>query len=433
MDKLTSELLIGNIYNFQTKIAIVGLGYVGLPLAVSFGKQYRTVGFDISPDRVDALRKQVDPTGETSAKELQEASFLSFTINAMDMWDCSVFIVAVPTPVDNHNIPDLSPLILASRLIGRVIKPGALVIYESTVFPGCTEDDCVPVLEKESGLEFNQDFCVGYSPERINPGDKNHTLSNVVKIVSGSSPEALEAVSLLYGKVVQAGVYKASSIRVAEAAKVIENAQRDINIAFVNELSMIFRKMGIDTHEVLDAAATKWNFLNFRPGLVGGHCIGVDPYYLAHKAQEYGYHPEVILAGRRLNDNMGVHVAQEVVKLMILKGHQVKGATVMVLGCTFKENCSDARNSRVFDIIKELQSFGCIVRVFDPLADRNFVRRHYGVQLSVDHSTDGVAAVIVAVAHDEFSKLDFGDADLRKLVVYDVKGILPSSMTDGRL
>jgi UDP-N-acetyl-D-galactosamine dehydrogenase len=434
------QTVISGIESGSARIAVVGLGYVGLPLAVAFGRHHDTVGFDLSLQRIDALRTGVDPSGETSAEDMRSAARLRLTCCPDDLEGCDVFIVAVPTPVDRHNIPDISPLVSASMYVGRAMREGSLVVYESTVYPGCTEDDCVPVLERESGLRMNEGFLVGYSPERINPGDRKHSLENVVKIVSGSTPEALEAVGKLYGKVVRAGTHPVASIKVAEAAKVIENAQRDINIAFANELSMIFRRMGLDTHAILDAAATKWNFLDFRPGLVGGHCIGVDPYYLAHKAQEFGYHPEIILAGRRLNDGMGAHVAREVVKLMILKGHQVSGALVRVLGCTFKENCSDARNSKVFDIVRELHTFGCGVQVIDPRADAEFVHDHYGVWLREWETSiydkgwfDRATAVVVAVAHDEFRRLDFGPSAGRDLVVYDVKGILPQGMADGRL
>lgn len=430
--------LVGKINNGTINIGIIGLGYVGLPLAIEFGKKFKTVGFDISEKRVQELINHCDLSRETTCQDFLSSKFLSFTNNTEDLRCCSIFIVAVPTPVDKNNRPDISPLITASKMIGSVMSKGSIVIYESTVYPGCTEEDCVPVLEKTSGIKFNQDFYAGYSPERINPGDRKHSIKNVVKITSGSCPLASSVVDLLYRQIAEAGTCLVSNIKTAEAAKVIENAQRDINIAFVNELAMIFNKMGLDTNEVLDAASTKWNFLNFRPGLVGGHCIGVDPYYLAHKAQEFGYHPEVILAGRRLNDNVGKYIAQEVVKLMILKGHPVKGSVVSVLGCTFKENCSDARNSRVFDIIKELNSFGCCVSVFDPLADIKFVKAHYGVDIHTFNSetvyVDGLtAAVVIAVAHNEFKQCSFAIPNDRNFIVYDVKGILPKEEVDGRL
>jgi len=418
----------------DASVAVVGLGYVGLPLAVAFGRLFRTVGFDVDMRRVGLLRDGTDPSGETSPEDLRSARLLSVTCDPSAMSGCDVFVVAVPTPVDGHNIPDLSPLVAASRSVGAAMGKGSLVVYESTVYPGCTEDDCVPVLEDASGMSLCcGDFLVGYSPERINPGDRSHTLSNVVKIVSGNSPYALDSVEALYSSVVNAGLYRATSIRVAEAAKVIENAQRDVNIAFVNELALVFGRMGIDTHEVLDAASTKWNFLNFRPGLVGGHCIGVDPYYLAHKAIETGYHPDVILSGRRVNDGMGRHVAGEVVKLMARRRIPVGGSKVSVLGCTFKEDCSDARNSKVFDIVRELESYGCEVIVSDPLADADFVRGHYGVVLSDPPPFEECGAVVVAVAHSGYKGIDFGMPCCRKFALYDVKGILPSGVPDGRL
>lgn len=417
----------------QPIIGVIGLGYVGLPLAVAFGKLFTTIGFDINQSRVNSLKNFEDPSGETSGEDMVSAKFLSFTCDPKDLAKCSAFIIAVPTPVDKNNRPDISPLISASKTVGSVMQKGTLVVYESTVYPGCTEEDCVPVLELTSGYKLNMDFIVGYSPERINPGDKNHSLKNVVKITSGSSEYAAQLVDWLYSNIALAGTCPVKSIKVAEAAKVIENAQRDINIAFVNELSMIFHRMNIDTQEVLNAACTKWNFRDYRPGLVGGHCIGVDPYYLSHKAQEYGYHPEVILAGRKLNDSMGTHVAQEVVKLMILKGHPVKGSSVAILGCAFKENCADARNSKVFDIIKELLSFGCVVHVVDPFADADFVKHHYGISIRKDIDFASMDAVVVAVAHNDFKTLSFGEAKDRRLVVYDVKGILPEEQIDGRL
>jgi UDP-N-acetyl-D-galactosamine dehydrogenase len=414
------------------KIGIIGLGYVGLPLAVEFGKILEVVGFDINETRINELRSGIDKTLEVDREELKTASRLQFTSSPDDLREVNYFIVTVPTPVDNYKNPDLTPLIKASETVGKVIKKGAIVIYESTVYPGCTEEDCVPIIEKYSGLKFNVDFFCGYSPERINPGDKNHRLPTIKKVTSGSTPEVAEKVDQLYKKIIKAGTHKASSIKVAEAAKVIENAQRDINIAFVNELSMIFEKMGIDTHEVLEAAGTKWNFLPYRPGLVGGHCIGVDPYYLTHKAESLGYHPEVILAGRRINDNMGAHIASRVIKLMTQNDLPVNKANVLVLGITFKENCPDIRNSKVIDLIRELESYGTRVDVFDPQADAEEVKHEYGISL-ISSPGKNYSAIVLAVSHKEFSSLDWPNLKSGKTIVYDVKGFLDRSIVTSRL
>ncbi len=415
------------------RLAIIGLGYVGLPLAVEFGKKYDTIGFDINATRIEELKQGIDRTLEVSPKELKEAKNLSFTTSIEDIRGANIYIVTVPTPIDEHKNPDLTPLIMASRTVGRVLKKGDIVIYESTVFPGCTEEVCVPELERESGLIFNEDFFCGYSPERINPGDKKHRLPNIKKVTSGSTPEIAKEVDELYKSIITAGTHLAPSIKVAEAAKVIENAQRDINIAFVNELALIFDKLNIDTLDVLEAAGTKWNFLPFRPGLVGGHCIGVDPYYLAYKAKEVGYHPQIILAGRRTNDEMGIFVANKVVKLLIHKGHKVKGSKALILGITFKENCPDIRNSRVIDVIRELQDFGIDVDVYDPWADKEEVKREYGLELlQQEPSFTDYDSIVLAVAHEQFKKLDFGQIPT-KSVVFDIKGILPKSLVDKRL
>ncbi len=415
------------------KLVVIGLGYVGLPLAVEFGKKYPTIGFDINAARIKELKKGIDRTLEVSSKELEVAKNLSFTTSIEDIKEANIYIVTVPTPIDKHKNPDLTPLIMASRTVGRVLKKGDIVIYESTVFPGCTEEVCVPELERESGLQFNEDFFCGYSPERINPGDKQHRLSNIKKVTSGSTPEVAKKVDNLYKSIITAGTHIAPSIKVAEAAKVIENAQRDINIAFVNELALIFDKLGIDTLDVLEAAGTKWNFLPFRPGLVGGHCIGVDPYYLAYKAKEVGYHPQIILAGRRTNDEMGVFVANKVVKLLIHKGHKVKGSRALVLGITFKENCPDIRNSRVIDVIEELQDFGIEVDVYDPWADKKEVKKEYDLTL-LENEPDftDYDSIILAVAHEEFKNLDFTKIPPQS-VVFDIKGVLPKSIVDKRL
>lgn len=416
----------------MVKIGIVGLGYVGLPLAVEFGKKLKVVGFDISQSRIDELKNGMDRTLEVDKEELNSASGLTFTTNYAELKDVNYFIVTVPTPVDEYKTPDLTPLIKASETVGKVLKKGDIVIYESTVYPGCTEEDCVPVLEKHSGLKFNVDFFCGYSPERINPGDKQHRLPNIRKVTSGSTAEVAEKVDQLYLKIIKAGTHKASSIKVAEAAKVIENAQRDINIAFVNELSLIFERMGIDTHEVLDAAGTKWNFLPYKPGLVGGHCIGVDPYYLTYKADSLGYHPQVILAGRRINDNMGIHIANRVIKLMTQNDLQVKNAKVLVLGITFKENCPDIRNSKAIDVIRELQSFGADVEVYDLQADAREVMHEYNISLTSELNKK-YSAIVLAVSHKEFGSLDWKAIKDDNTIVYDIKGFLDKSLISARL
>lgn len=421
----------------QCAIAVIGLGYVGLPLAVEFGKHRPVIGFDINCARVRELSSGQDHTLEVSATELGAAVQLSFTDDPNRLAECSVFIVTVPTPVDTANRPDMTTLVKASETVGRVMPEGAIVIYESTVYPGATEEVCVPVLERVSGKRMNEGFYCGYSPERINPGDKQHRLPTIRKVTSGSMPEVAEAVDRLYAQIITAGTHKASSIKVAEAAKVIENAQRDINIAFVNELSLIFTRLGIDTLEVLEAAGTKWNFLPFRPGLVGGHCIGVDPYYLTHKAEQVGYHPQVILAGRRINDGMARHVAEQAVKLMLRRQLVVAGSKVLVLGLAFKENCPDLRNTKVIDIVQALQEYSASVDVYDPWIDPQEALQEYGLQcLQQLPSAGGYAAVVLAVGHRQFVEL--GAAAIRALgredaVVYDVKGILPADTVDGRL
>ena len=420
------------MHHKDIKIGIIGLGYVGLPLAVEFGKILPTVGFDINAARIEELKGGNDHTLETASEDMFAATHLSYTSSLEELKSCNVFIISVPTPVDKNKRPDLTPLLGASKTVGKVLNQGDIVIYESTVYPGATEEDCVPVLEKHSGLTFNKDFFCGFSPERINPGDKQHTLTTICKITSGSTPEVAEFVDQLYNRILKNGTHKASSIRVAEAAKVIENSQRDINIAFVNELALIFERMGIDTNEVLDAAATKWNFLNFRPGLVGGHCIGIDPYYLTHKAQELGYHPEIILAGRRVNDNMGFYVAKQVIKLMIQKGQQISEARVLMLGITFKENCPDIRNSRAIDVVTELTDFGCKVEVYDPWANPEEVKKEYGITLSPTLS-DSYDAIILAVAHDKFKTIDIKALCNGHGILYDIKGLLPKEIVDGRL
>lgn len=415
-------------------VSIIGLGYVGLPLAVEFAKKYKVIGFDIYKERINELKNTHDRTLELTSKELKEAlsNDILFTDNQEDIKKANIFIVTVPTPIDEHKRPDLTPLVKASQTVGKALKKGDIVIYESTVYPGCTEEDCVPILEKNSGLKFNKDFFCGYSPERINPGDKKHTVTKILKVTSGSTPEIGKKVDELYKSIIEAGTYLAPSIKVAEAAKVIENSQRDINIAFVNELAIIFNRLGIDTDEVLKAAGTKWNFLPFRPGLVGGHCIGVDPYYLTHKAQQVGYNPEIILAGRRLNDNMGIYVANQVVKLMIKKGKKIDKSTVLVLGITFKENCPDIRNSRVIDVINELKEFGCKVSAYDPWADKNEVTREYGIELA-DKISDNYDAVVLAVAHDEFKKIDIKKIKQKNTVLFDIKSFFDSEVVDKRL
>jgi UDP-N-acetyl-D-galactosamine dehydrogenase len=403
-------------------IAVIGLGYVGLPLAVEFGKKRPVIGFDIKADRIVELQAGHDHTREVSQEELNDAKHLSFSSDAKQLSEAQIFIVTVPTPVDKANRPDLMPLIKASETVGRLIKFNDVVIYESTVYPGATEEVCVPLLERESGLRFNTDFYCGYSPERINPGDKTHRLPNIKKVTSGSTPEAARAINVLYQEIVTAGTHLTSSIKVAEAAKVIENAQRDLNIAFVNELSMIFNRMGIDTTEVLQAAATKWNFLPFKPGLVGGHCIGVDPYYLTHKAQEFGYQPQVILSGRRINDNMGRYAARNVIRLMLKNGIDISQAAVGVLGITFKENCPDVRNSKVINIIEELQDWGLRVKVMDFLAGAEEVQEEYGLQLEEITPRNPVDSLIIAVAHSEFAQL--APQQLRALCAPNTKPVI---------
>ena len=414
------------------KIGIIGLGYVGLPLAVEFGKIAEVIGFDINEQRIAELTNGIDRTLEVDAEGLKTAKMLTFTSNAQQLQSVNYFIVTVPTPVDIYKNPDLTPLIKASETVGKVLKKGDIVIYESTVYPGCTEEDCVPVLEKFSGLKFNIDFFCGYSPERINPGDKQHRLPNIKKVTSGSTPEIAERVDQLYKKIIVAGTHKTSSIKVAEAAKVIENAQRDINIAFVNELSLIFERMNIDTHEVLEAAGTKWNFLPYKPGLVGGHCIGVDPYYLTYKADSLGYYPQVILAGRRINDNMGTHIASRVIKLMTQHDLPIKNSKILVLGITFKENCPDIRNSRAIDVIRELQSFGADVEVYDPHASSDEVEHEYGILL-IDKLDMRYSAIVLAVSHQEFKKIDWTIIRNDHTIVYDVKGFLDRSQISARL
>lgn len=420
----------------ETKICVIGLGYVGLPLARLFSTKYKTVGFDMSQARVDALMGGHDATLEVDDNLLQEAinnhGFIC-TTDIEDIRDCNFYIVAVPTPVDKNHNPDLTPLYGASATVGKVISAGDVVVYESTVYPGVTEDECIPIVERVSGLKYNTDFFAGYSPERINPGDKQHTVEKIKKVTSGSTPEIGEYVDSVYSSVITAGTHLAPSIKVAEAAKVIENSQRDINIAFVNELSKIFTLMGIDTQDVLAAASTKWNFLPFKPGLVGGHCIGVDPYYLAQCAQSYGYNPEIILAGRRMNDGMGEYVANQVVKSMLKKGIQVLHSKIVILGFTFKENCPDVRNTKVIDIYRALQEYGVEVTVYDPWAKGDIVRREYGIDVADELPTDKFDAAILAVAHDCFRDLDIEALTAERHVVYDVKGLCDRSIIDGRL
>jgi len=431
----------------QTKIAIIGLGYVGLPLAVEFAKKYQVVGFDINKIRINELRANEDVTLETSSEELETvnvSSFKSLDLSKTGLWltddlteiaSANFYVITVPTPVDKNNRPDLTPLYKASETVGNVLKKEDVVVYESTVFPGATEDECIPVLEKVSGLTFNKDFYVGYSPERINPGDKEHTVTKILKITSGSTPEIGKYVDDVYKSIIVAGTHLAPSIKVAEAAKVIENSQRDINIAFVNELSKIFRLMDIDTNEVLEAAGTKWNFLPFRPGLVGGHCIGVDPYYLAQKAMELGYNPEIILAGRRLNDSMGPFVSQETVKMMIKKGIPIKDANVLVLGITFKEDCPDIRNSRAIDIVREFETYGVNVDVFDPWATVSAVKHEYGIDLisSINEIDKKYDSIVIAVSHKEFIALDLNDLVAEDHIIFDVKATFSKEKSHSRL
>ena len=420
----------------DSQIAIIGLGYVGLPLAVEFGKHYATLGFDINKARIAELNSGEDHTLEVSAEELKDASKLRYSCELDDLRSANVFIVTVPTPIDEHRQPDLTPLIKASETLGKVIKKGDIVVYESTVYPGATEEDCIPVIERVSGLKYNVDFYAGYSPERINPGDKEHRVTTIKKVTSGSTPEVAAFVDSLYGSIITAGTYKASSIRVAEAAKVIENTQRDLNIALINELAVIFNKLGIDTEEVLLAAGTKWNFLPFRPGLVGGHCIGVDPYYLTHKAQAIGYNPEVILAGRRINDSMGRYVISQLVKAMIKRRIQVSGAKVLVMGLTFKENCPDIRNTKVVDILTELKEYGVAADVFDPWVDAAEAQHEYGITPIAQPEAGSYDAVILAVGHKQFR--DMGAAGIRALgkegsILYDLKYVLSTAESDLRL
>jgi UDP-N-acetyl-D-galactosamine dehydrogenase len=432
-----------NIDNIN--IAVIGLGYVGLPLAVEFSKKYKVIGFDINNSRIDDLKKLIDNTLEVTKEDLQNVLIsdeveeknskkgLILSSNSNDISSSSIYIVTVPTPVDKNNRPILTPLIKASEMIGKLLQKGDIVIYESTVYPGCTEEDCVPILEKTSGLVFNVDFYCGYSPERINPGDKKHTVSKIKKVTSGSTVKTAEVVDNLYSSVITAGTFKASSIKVAEAAKVIENSQRDINIAFVNELAKIFNKLNIDTHDVLEAASSKWNFLPFKPGLVGGHCIGVDPFYLAQKAQEVGYDPEIILAGRKMNDSMGNYVVSQVVKQMIAKNIPIYGAKALLLGITFKENCPDIRNTRAIDIFNELQSYHIDVDLFDPWANPDEVRSEFGIDLTLDINNEKYDTIILAVAHNEFLTLDFSKIKKNKSLVYDIKSVLVKENIDSRL
>jgi len=427
------------------KIAVIGLGYVGLPLAIEFAKKYEVLGFDINAKRIDEIGRGKDVTNEANIDDLNAVLKstgrfgLYLSTEPGDLNSCNVFIITVPTPVDHFKSPDLKSLLYASELVGKALKKSDIVIFESTVYPGCTEEDCVPVLEAHSSLRFNVDFFCGYSPERINPGDKINTLTKIVKVTSGSTPAAAEFVDRLYGSIIEAGTYKAQSIKIAEASKAIENAQRDINISFVNELALIFDLVGIDTNDVLAAAATKWNFLKYKPGLVGGHCIGVDPYYLAHKAESLGYHPEVILSGRRVNSNMGIFVANKVIKLMVKKGHSIDGCKALILGITFKENCPDTRNSQVIDIYNELRQFGLEVDIYDPCADKNEVRREYGIELLNDisrakgNSSRIYDAIILAVSHNEFITIDLNNLINKKTVIFDTKGVLNREIVDGRL
>ncbi len=420
----------------ELKIAIIGLGYVGLPLAVEFGKKVSVVGFDISSKRIGELKNGQDHTLEVSPNELQQASQLTFTCDLEKLKECNFFIVTVPTPIDDYKQPDLTPLIKASTSIGQILKKGDIVVYESTVYPGATEEVCIPVLEKVSGLEFNTDFFAGYSPERINPGDKLHRVTNILKITSGSTPEVAEFIDEIYNLIIEAGTHKASTIKVAEAAKVIENTQRDVNIALINELALIFNRMGIDTEDVLKAAGTKWNFLPFRPGLVGGHCIGVDPYYLTHKAQSLGLHPEIILAARRLNDRMGEYVATQLIKEMVKQRIQVVGSKVLVMGLSFKENCPDIRNTKIIDMVKALKEYELDLDIYDPWADSREVEHEYGLTPITQLQNNHYDAVILAVAHDEFknmSLVDFKELLKENYVLYDLKYILDVQDSDLRL
>lgn len=416
-------------------LAIIGLGYVGLPLAVEFGKKYTTIGFDTNKNRIDELVSGVDRTNEIDPIELSNSKNLKLSNKIDDLRSATIYIVTVPTPIDNYKKPDLTPLLSASKMIGKILKKGDIVIYESTVYPGCTEEECVPELEKASGLQFNTDFFCGYSPERINPGDKVNTLRNIKKVTSGSTPKIATKVDELYKSIIQAGTHKAPSIKVAEASKAIENAQRDLNISFVNELALIFDRIGIDTNDVIDAASTKWNFLKFKPGLVGGHCIGVDPYYLAYKAESLGYYPQVILSGRRVNDNMSDFVVDKVIKLMLDRDFRIKGTKILILGITFKENCPDVRNTKVIDMYKRLSSFGLNVDILDPLADKSIVLKNYGIKLitSTDIDYSQYSGVILAVSHSAFNIIDFKSLKERNIIIYDLKGSLNKNHIDGRL
>ncbi|WP_044210242.1 nucleotide sugar dehydrogenase [Flammeovirga sp. OC4] len=417
----------------QKKLAIIGLGYVGLPLAVEFGKQgFSVIGFDINSERIKELINGEDSTLEVTPEEMKLAEGLSYSDQIESIKDADIYIVTVPTPIDEYKTPNLTPLKKSSETVGSVLSSGNIVIYESTVYPGCTEEECVPVLEKVSGLSYNKDFFCGYSPERINPGDHVHRVHNIMKVTSGSTPEIAEEVDQLYKAIVTVGTHKAPNLKVAEAAKVIENSQRDLNIAFVNELSKIFDKVGIDTLDVLEAAGTKWNFLPFRPGLVGGHCIGVDPFYLTYKAESLGYHPEVILSGRRINDGMGPFVANQVIKLMVKKGHAIKNSKVLILGITFKEDCPDIRNSRVIDVIHEFQEFGVDLDVYDPYASKEEVKEEYNIDL-VSRIQNDYSAIVLTVAHNEFKELDWSKVNNGSTVIYDVKSVLPSEVITDRL
>jgi UDP-N-acetyl-D-galactosamine dehydrogenase len=413
-------------------ISIIGLGYVGLPLAVEFGKKYNVIGFDINETRINELNNGIDITKETTKEAISDSLYLKFSKNIDDISKCDVYIITVPTPIDLFKAPDLTPLLKASKMVGRILSKGDIVIYESTVYPGCTEEECVPILEKESGMIFNVDFFCGYSPERINPGDKINTLTKIKKVTSGSNPEIAEVVDSLYKDIITVGTHKAPSIKVAEASKAIENAQRDVNISFVNELALIFDKIGIDTQDVLDAAGTKWNFLKYKPGLVGGHCIGVDPYYLAHKAESLGYHPQVILSGRRVNDNMGNFIANKVIKLMINYDIKIKGSNALILGITFKENCPDIRNSKVIDIYAELKEFGLNIDVYDPHADSEAVFDEYNIRTTM--TLKKYDAIILAVAHEEFLNLDFTSfKNTSKSIIFDIKSVIDRNIVNGRL
>ena len=427
------KLTNNNMNLDKVKIAVIGQGYVGLPLAIEFGKKYPTIGFDINRYRIDELKKGVDHTNEATPEQLKSATELTFSANINDIKECNVYIVTVPTPIDEFKTPDLNPLRGASKMLGEILKKGDTVIYESTVYPGCTQEVCVPLLEKSSGLCFNTDFYCGYSPERIVPGDKVNTLTTIMKVTSGSTPEIANFVDDLYASIITAGTFKAASMKVAEASKAIENAQRDVNISFVNELALIFDRVGIDTQDVLDAAGTKWNFLKYKPGLVGGHCISVDPYYLAYKAENLGYHPEVILSGRRVNDNMSTFVANKMIKMLIKAGKQIMGSKILILGVTFKENCPDTRNSKVFDVYNELKEFGLKVDAYDYEASSKEVKYEYGINL-IDEIKEKYDGILLAVSHNKFSEIDI--LSLKKdpeSVVFDLKGFLPRSLVNARL